>query len=100
MPPEVETPITSDSVAEILENIARFLSLKGENPFKIRAYQNGARAVEMFAGNLRQAALNDELGQVDGIGKALAEKIKELVTTGRLEFYERLREELAETVLE
>lgn len=100
MPPEVETPITSDSVAEILENIARFLSLKDENPFKIRAYQNGARAVEMFAGNLRQAALNDELGQVDGIGKALAEKIKELVTTGRLEFYERLREEFPAGILE
>ena len=100
MPPEVKTPITADGVAEVLENIARYLSLKGENPFKIRAYQNGARAVEMFAGSLRAAAENDELGSVEGIGKALAEKIKELVTTGRLEFYERLREEFPAGILE
>lgn len=100
MSSKTKSPVTADDIAEIFENIARFLALKGENPFKIRAYQNGARAVEMFAGNLREAAEKDELGGVDGIGKALAEKIKELVTTGHLEFYEQLREEFPAGILE
>jgi DNA polymerase (family X) len=95
-----ESPISADAIAGIFENIARYLSLKGENPFKIRAYVNGARAVEMYAGNLREAAERDELDKVDGIGKALAEKIKELVTTGRLEFYEKLRKEFPKDILE
>ena len=93
-------PLSADAIAGILENIARYLSLKGENPFKIRAYVNGARAVEMFAGNLRETAERDELDKVEGIGKALAEKIKELVTTGRLEFYEKLRQEFPKDILE
>ena len=100
MSSKTKTPVNADDIAEIFENIARFLALKGENPFKIRAYQNGARAVEMFAGNLREAAEKDELGGAAGIGKALADKIKELVTTGHLEFYEKLREEFPAGILE
>lgn len=92
--------MNADEIATILENIARLLALKGENPFKIRAYQNGARAVEMFAGSLREAAEKGELGQVEGIGKALAEKISELVLTGKLDFYEKLREEFPVGILD
>ena len=62
--------MNKDSVAEILTDIATMLELKGENVFKIRAYQNAARAMETFAGNLAQAVGEGKLAEVPGIGKA------------------------------
>lgn len=84
---------SKESIAETLEDIARLLELKGENPFKIRAYTNAARAVETFPGDLAEAARRDALDEIPGIGKAIAEKICELVKTGKLEFFEKLRAE-------
>ncbi len=78
-------------VAEILEHIGILLELKGENPFKTRAYFNGARAVKGLPGDLRELVEKGEIGSVKGIGKALAEKITTLVTTGELPFYEELK---------
>jgi len=85
--------ISKDQIADTLEGIATMLELKGENPFKIRAYRNAARAIETFSGNLLQAAEADQLGAIDGIGKAIAEKITELVTTGALEYHTALKAE-------
>jgi DNA polymerase (family 10) len=85
--------ITKDAIAEILEHIGQLLELKGENPFKIRAYQNAARALESYSGNLAQTAAEGRFGEIEGIGKAIAEKITELVSTGRLEYYEALKAE-------
>ena len=85
--------VTKDQVANTLEDIAMMLELKGENPFKIRAYRNAARAMETFTGNLRQAADADTLADIEGIGKAIAEKIHELVTTGTLEYHTTLKAE-------
>ena len=85
--------ISKDTIADTLEQIAQLLELKGENVFKIRAYQNAARAVETFAGNLAEAAAEGRLGEIEGVGKAIAEKITELVTTGRLEYFETLKAE-------
>ncbi len=99
-PPTSPREITRDEVADVFENIARLLALDGENPFKVRAYQNGARAVEMFAGNLREAVVGEDAPGIPGLGEALALKVKELVTTGRLDFYERLRERLPAGILE
>ena len=76
--------ITKDEIAETLESIAQLLELRGENPFKIRAYTNAARALETFTGNLAQAVEAQTLAEIPGIGKAIAEKISELVTTGDL----------------
>ncbi len=69
------------------------LELKGENPFKIRAYRNATRAIENFSGNLRQSAEAGKLSDTDGIGDAIAEKITELVTTGTLEYHTKLKAE-------
>ncbi len=92
--------MTKEAVAETLENIARLLDLKGENPFKIRAYQTAARAVETYAGNLDETARAGRLAEVEGIGKAIAEKIAELITTGRLEYYEELKSGFPPTLFE
>ncbi len=85
--------VNKDQVADTLEDIAMMLELKGENPFKIRAYKNAARAIETFTGNLRQTAEADKFAEIEGIGKAIAEKIGELVTNGSLEYHTTLKGE-------
>jgi DNA polymerase (family 10) len=92
--------MSKQTVADTLTGIAQLLDLKGENPFKIRAYVTGARAVEMYPGDLEMAVRNGELGQIEGIGDALAKKITELVTTGRLQFYEDLKAGFPPTIFE
>jgi DNA polymerase (family 10) len=86
------TAMTKDAIAGVLENIARLLELKGENPFKIRAYANAARALEALGDDLPRMITEDRLRDVEGIGKAIAEKISTLSQTGRLEYYEQLRD--------
>ncbi len=77
----------------MLEHIATMLELKGENVFKIRAYLNAARAMETFSGNLQEAVGQGKLAEISGIGKAIAEKITELVITGNLSYYNILKVE-------
>ena len=78
-------------VAEVLVNIATLLELKGENPFKTRAYQNAARTIETLSEPLDKVVAEARLGDIKGIGEALQQKITELVTTGRLQYYEDLK---------
>jgi len=91
--------MTKSQIAGVLEEIATLLELKGENPFKIRAYANAARSLETFGGNLN---LQDEeaLAKIPGIGKSIAEKIKELAATGSLKYWKELRAEFPEAILE
>jgi DNA polymerase (family 10) len=86
-------------VTDVLEEIAVLLELKGENPFKARAYTNGARALDNYDGDLAQLVAEKRLGDIPGIGDALQQKITELVTTGRLEYYETLRASVPEGLL-
>jgi len=83
--------MNKDEVAEILVNIGTLLELKGENPFKTRAYHNAARTIETLNEPLEKLIAEDRLGEIKGIGEALQEKITTLVTTGRLPYYEDLR---------
>src|SRR5258707_14458800 len=80
-----------DKVAEILVEIGVLLELKGENPFKTRAYANAARALENLAEPIEKIIAEQRLGEVKGIGEALQKKITELVSTGRLVYYEELK---------
>jgi DNA polymerase (family 10) len=83
--------MNKDEVAEILVNIGTLLELKGENPFKTRAYHNAARTIETLSEPLDKLIAEDRLGEIKGIGEALQEKITTLVTIGRLPYYEDLR---------
>jgi DNA polymerase (family 10) len=85
--------MTREDLAEVLEEIASLLELKGENPFKIRAYRNGAQAVRNFDGDIVALARDNELTGIEGIGEALREKLHELASTGKLQFHETLRAE-------
>ena len=84
----------------MLESIAQMLELKGENVFKIRAYQNAARALETFSGNLVQAVGEGKMAEVPGVGKAIAEKITELVVTGNLCYFNILKAEFPPGIFE
>ncbi|HYE11622.1 MAG TPA: histidinol-phosphatase, partial [Patescibacteria group bacterium] len=83
-------------IVQILEEIALLLDLKGENPFKSKAYINAARSIELLDGDLKDYIIEGKLEGVKGVGKAIAEKLIELVNTGRLEYYEELKQSIPE----
>ncbi len=91
--------MTKEEIIDVLENIARLLELKGENPFKVRAYTNAARALETLPGQLGTWVDEERLAEIEGLGPATAEKIATLHRSGRLEFYETLREEFPPDIL-
>lgn len=92
--------MTREDVAEILEEIALLLELKGENVFKTRAYNNGAEVIRSADEDVLQLAREDKLGELKGFGKALQEKVSELVQTGKMTYYENLRGEFPEGLFE
>ena len=87
-------------VANVLEEIAVLLELSGENPFKARSYENVARALEQHEEDIETLVREKRLREVKGVGEALEDKVTELVTTGRLEYYETLKAKFPETLFE
>jgi DNA polymerase (family 10) len=92
--------VTRDLLADVLDEIALLLELKGENPFKIRAYRNGAEVVRTYDGDIVQRAKDEELKGIKGIGDALQQKLHELASTGRLEFHQGLKDQFPEGLFE
>ncbi|NLG85402.1 MAG: DNA polymerase/3'-5' exonuclease PolX [Firmicutes bacterium] len=88
------------AVGAILHEIGLLLELRGENPFKVRAYYQAARVVEGLTEDLAELVRTGRLGELAGIGPALQEKIATLVTTGRLPYYENLRAQVPPGLLE
>lgn len=86
-------------VSKIFRQIARILELKNDNLFRIRAYQRAADTIEPLGETLQTLVNEDELGTIPGIGKDLAEKIKEIAQKGKLKFYEDLKKDIPEGVL-
>jgi DNA polymerase (family 10) len=89
-----------DKVAEILVEIGTLLELKGENPFKTRAYANGARTIEGLSEPLTKLVAEKRLGEIKGIGEALEQKITELVETGKLKYYDDLKASISPGLIE
>ncbi len=87
-------------VAQALHDIALLLEIKGENPFKIRSYENAAQVIEKTSETVAELVREKRLRDIEGIGEALEQKITELVTTGELEYLNRLRNEYPETILD
>lgn len=92
--------VTRDTLIKTLEEIALLLELKGENPFKTRAYRNGAEILQNFDGDIVTRAAANDLKGIKGIGDALQQKLHELASTGSLEYYENLRAEFPESLFE
>jgi DNA polymerase (family 10) len=87
-------------IAAALREIGRLLELKGENPFKTRAYERGARVLEQLQGDLDTLVQSRQLTAIGGIGSALAAVIEEIHRTGRSETLEQMRRELPAGALE
>lgn len=87
-------------VARILDEIAVFLELQGENPFKVRAYQTGARAIDALEEDLEQLVAEGRIAEVPGLGRALADKVASLVETGELKYYDDLKASIPPGLIE
>ena len=88
------------AIARALREIGMLLELEGENPFKVRAYDRGARAVEELAEDLGTLVREDRLTDVPGIGEAISKKVASLLTTGRSGLLDELRAKHPPGVLE
>lgn len=87
-------------IAEMFFTIADLLDIKGEIPFKTRAYRIAAQTIADLDEDIEKLVRGKKLEELPGIGKAIAKKITEYIETGRLEFYEKLKEEIPVGILE
>lgn len=87
-------------ISQILYDIGVLLELQGESFFKTKAYYEASRTIELLEEDLEVLVREDTLKDVKGFGQALTQKITELVTTGKLEYYEKLRASVPEGLLE
>jgi len=85
--------VKNSEIVKVFQDIADRLELKKENPFKIRAYRRVVRAIEGLSVEVEQLVGEDRLREIPGVGEAIAKKITELVTTGKLDYYEKLKSE-------
>ena len=87
--------VANKEIAELFDDMASLLETKGDSIFKIRAYRRAARIIEELPTPLDQAIEDGvDLMSIPGIGKAISNKIKEMVATGKVTTYERLKGEL------
>ena len=83
-----------------METIGSVLELKGENPFKVRAYYNAARVIEGLTQDIGELIKTNQLIALQGIGKNLAAHIEELYKTGKVKEYEKILKSIPEGVFE
>jgi len=88
----------NSEIAAVFNDIAEMLKLKKDNIFKIRAYQKVAHSIERLPVEVEQLVKEDRLKEIPGVGEAIIKKITELVTTGKLDYYEKLKTEFPEEV--
>ena len=89
-----------NDIIGVLDLIGTMLEIKGENPFKVRAYFSGSRTLQTLEEDLGIVIEEGRLGNIPGIGKALTEKIETLFTTGELEFLDKLKASVPDGLLE
>lgn len=87
-------------VAFIFYDIADILEIKGENFFKIRAYRKAAHTIENLPMDVKELAGESRLQEIEGIGKALEEKIREIINTGTCRYYEELKKDFPRGLVE
>jgi len=87
-------------LSRIFEQIARILKIKGENPFKVRAYEKVALVLENLPIDIETIYRQGGLNNIPGVGEGIAKKIEEFLTTDKLEYYEKLKETIPSGVIE
>jgi len=87
-------------LSRIFEQIAKILKIKEENPFKIRAYEKITLVLENLPIDIETIYHQGGLNNIPGVGTGIAKKIEEFLTTGKLEYYEKLKETIPSGVIE
>jgi DNA polymerase (family 10) len=87
-------------LSRIFEQIAKILKIKGENPFKIRAYEKITLVLENLPIDIETIYQQGGVSNIPGVGTGIAKKIEEFLTTGKLEYYEKLKETIPTGVIE
>ncbi len=89
--------MNNKEVARVFQDIADLLERKKKNWFKIRAYRKAADSIDGMTVELEQLVAEDRLKEIPGVGEAITKKITELVNSGKLDYYEKLKAEFPET---
>lgn len=84
----------NESAAQAFSEISQYLELKGENPFKIKAYVKASRVLRTLETDLEELSLEGKLRSIDGVGKAIADKLEAFIKTGAIPQLEALKEEI------
>ncbi|NLI43289.1 MAG: DNA polymerase/3'-5' exonuclease PolX [Synergistaceae bacterium] len=91
--------IDADFLANLFDRIAILLEIKGENPFKVNAYRRAAENLRRETRDIVELYKEGKLTEIPGVGKAIAQKITEILENGKLEFYDKLTAEIPERLL-
>jgi len=89
----------NQELAQIFSDIADMLDIKGDDWYRVRAYTRAAEAMAHYPEELTNLWEEGRLEEIPGVGKAIAGKVEEILQTGRLEFYERLKSEIPDGVV-
>jgi DNA polymerase (family 10) len=95
--------MTNNEIAQFLYDISDMLEIKGGNPFKVRAYKTAAKSVEHLTQDLEDIHRGKGvlgLQQIEGIGERIAQKISELLKTGKCKYYDALAKEVPKEELQ
>jgi len=86
-------------IADVFYQIADLLEIKGDLPFKVRAYRRAAQRIETLEVDIEEIYREGRLREIPGIGEGIAKKIKELIETGKLRYLDKLKEEIPESLI-
>lgn len=90
----------NQNIADIFKEIAEILEIKGENVFRIRAYERAARNIEAIPEDIGLLIKEDRVKDIPGIGKDLEAKIKEIADTGRLKYLDELKKDVPQGIID
>ncbi len=93
----------NEAIARRFYRLAALMEIRGDDPFRLRSYRNAAEAIEVWPTAMKEIAENEGIAglqTIPGVGKAIAGKVIDLLTTGSFDAWERLTAETPETVLD
>jgi len=92
--------VKNNQIADLFARMGQLLEIKGENVFKVRAYEKAAENIRASGEDIATLRRENRLAEISGLGKALQEKISEFLDTGRVSAYEQLTRQIPESALE
>ena len=87
-------------IVEIFSQVADMLAIRGDQIHRVLAYRKAAESIEALGRDINAVYAEGKLTEIPGIGDTLAAKIEEMLTTGRLEFYDKLSREIPPSLVE